>query len=95
MDLGGNSRFEYEGDILIVRCDVSAGQQSYELRWQTDFAYSIRESVTAGTRSFFIMRMFRGGDGHCKESKSVLRVSMKLNMAPDVKVSSCYLDIEE
>ena len=71
---------------------MSVGQQRAEIEWQTDFAYSIRLSVTAGSPSFLIMRTFRGGDGHCKESKSLFRVSRLVNIIPK-RVGENYLDI--
>ena len=61
---------------------MSVGQQRVEMEWQTDFAYSIRLSVTAGSPSFLIMRIFRGGDGHCKESKSLFGVSRPVKYNP-------------
>ena len=48
--------------------------------WHTNFAYSIRLSVTAGTPNFLIMRIFRGGDGHCKESRSLFGVSRPVSI---------------
>lgn len=61
---------------------MSVGQQRVEMERQTDFAYSIRLSVTAGSPSFLIMRIFRGGDGHCKESKSLFGVARPVNIIP-------------
>lgn len=61
---------------------MSAGQQRLKSGCQTDFAYSMRQAVTNGAPSFFIMSMFRGGDGHCKESKSLVGISMHVNKPP-------------
>ena len=37
----------------------------------TYLAYSIKLSVTEGAPSFFTIRIFRGGAGHCSETRSL------------------------
>ena len=64
--------FEDEGDIFVIGMDMSASQQSLISSGSTHLAYSIRESVTYGTLSFLIIRIFRGGDGHCNDSRSLV-----------------------
>lgn len=82
MHLSCNFGLEYEGRILIVGMDMSEGQPMLpELREALYFAYSIKDSVTAGAPSFFIMRMFRGGDGHCKDIKSLVGFSVEVRKA--------------
>lgn len=43
------------------------------------FAYSMRDSVTFGEPSFFIMRMFRGGEDHCNDIKSLVGVPTQVS----------------
>lgn len=64
--------FENEGDIVVIRMDMPDGQQSSTSEGNTDLAYSIRDSVTCGALSFLIKRIFRGGDGHCKDRRSLV-----------------------
>ncbi len=45
------------------------------------FANSIREAVTLGTQSFLTRRMFLGGPGHCRESRSLFWVSVTVSQA--------------
>lgn len=59
---------------------MSVGQRHPNLNQMAYFAYSIRESVTAGAPFFFIMRIFRGGDGHCKDIRSLAAVSGKVSI---------------
>ncbi len=72
MHLSSDFWFEDERDILVVRVDMPGGQQSSTLNGNTNFAYSIKDSVTCGALSFLIMRIFRGGEGHCKDRRSLL-----------------------
>jgi hypothetical protein len=32
VDLGGNSRFKYEGHIIVISGNMSAGQQKLEMK---------------------------------------------------------------
>ena len=70
--LRGDFGFEDEGDIVVVGMNMSAGQQRMESRGKTDFAYSMSDSVTCGALSFLIIRIFRGGEGHCKDRRSLV-----------------------
>jgi hypothetical protein len=69
--------FEDEGHIVVVGMDMSDGQQSSKLVGNTDLAYSVKDSVTCGALSFLIMRIFRGGEGHCSDSRSLVWLSIK------------------
>lgn len=90
MDPRGNSRFEYEGDVVIGR-DVPINQQHPQFGQKTNFAYSMRLSVIAGVPSFFIIRIFRGGAGHCRESKSLLGVSGPVSRIRSLNLSDLTL----
>ena len=48
------------------------------------FANSIKDVVTAGTQSFLTNSIFRGGAGHCKDSRSLLRVSVTVSRASSI-----------
>lgn len=74
--LRGDLWFEDEGDIVVVGMDMSDGQQSSISAGNTDLAYSIKDSVTCGALSFLIMRIFRGGEGHCNERRSLVWLSI-------------------
>ncbi len=58
----------------------------------THFANSIREAVTLGTQSFFTRSMFLGGPGHCKQSRSLFRVSVTVSPSSMDSAFSNYLD---
>ena len=60
MKLGGDFRFEYEGDILVVGMDMpgKVSEDPGGILREINFAYSITHSLTPGARSFFIMRIF-------------------------------------
>ena len=106
MDLRSDSRFEYQGDIVVIVVNMPEGQRRNRQRGKsgTNFAYSINDSVTFGDRYFFIMRIFRGGEGHCRDSKSLVFVSILWSTeAPnsielhaktyqDIEVLSCLVD---
>jgi hypothetical protein len=72
MHLCSDFWFEDERDIVVVGVDMPDGQQSSTSDRNTNFAYSIKDSVTFGALSFLIMRIFRGGEGHCKDRRSLL-----------------------
>jgi hypothetical protein len=38
----------------------------------TNLANSIKDSVTCGALSFLMIRIFRGGEGHCRERRSLV-----------------------
>jgi hypothetical protein len=44
--LRSNFWFEDEGDILVIGMDMTDGQPRTSFRMETNFAYSIRDSVT-------------------------------------------------
>ena len=71
MHLRSDFWFEDEGDIVVVGMDMPDGQQSLFSDGKTDLAYSIRDSATCGALSFLIIRIFRGGEGHCKDRRSL------------------------
>lgn len=53
-----------------------SGTPSAEYRFRmeisfTNLTYSRRASATVGERSFFMIKRFRGGEGHCKERRSL------------------------
>lgn len=77
MNLSGHAWLKDEGDILVIGVDVS-GRLASRFRAKmvsTNFAYSIRDSVTSDALSFLIMSMLRGGDGHWRERRSLVLVS--------------------
>jgi hypothetical protein len=74
MDRLGDSSLEYQGGIVVVRVYVPVLKSANILereRHDTHFAYSIRDSVTDGAYSLPTSRKFRGGEGHCSESRSL------------------------
>ncbi len=53
---------------------------SIKLRFYIYFANSMTASVVCGAFSFFTSRMFRGGDGHWSDSKSLPFVSASVSV---------------
>jgi hypothetical protein len=92
--LRSNFWFEDEGDILVIGIDITDGQPRSSYGVETNFAYSIRDSVTWGALSFLIMRTFRGGDGHIKESKSLVGLSIQRQWSSN-RCGQTYLGIWE
>lgn len=79
MHLSCNSGFKYERHIIVIGMNMSDGQRGLDPMQAAYFAYSIRDSVTFGEPFFFIMRMFRGGEGHCNDIKSLVGVPAQVS----------------
>lgn len=69
----------------------SANRSTSIMASYTNFKYSIRASETTGERSFFIINIFRGGEGHCKERRSPSRdpIYFHVNIWPKVQ-EKCF-----
>lgn len=52
----------------------------------TNLTYSRRASATVGERSFFMIKRFRGGEGHCKERRSLSCDPVNLHVNICIKV---------
>ena len=81
----GDGMLEDEGDIGVCGLNLSGADESAELSLGKGvvrflyFANSSMASVVLVVFSFLTSRMFRGGDGHCRDSRSCPFVSMDIS----------------
>ena len=71
---------EVVGDVRGGESIWGLGRKLMRRRQKTYFANSIKASVAALEQSFLTSKMFRGGEGHCRERRSLPLVSASVSI---------------
>lgn len=101
VNVAGDFGFEDEGQAGVGcgyvafgtgRLLVRGADESGLAGWMY-LANSISAAVTEDTPSFLTRRMLRGGDGHCSDSRSLLRVSVQVGFGRRLGCAEGDLDL--